>query len=91
MAVSEVVLPAGQWTKIIDNKSSGSFQNIGQWSIMVAYTSTDVAPADTAKGFVYTTNQKEIKATFTNKTFDAAPMYVWARPISRTGKVLVES
>lgn len=91
MAVSEVSLPTGQWTKIIDNKSAGSFQNIGQWSIMIAYTSTDTAPADTAKGFVYTTNQKETKATFADKTYEAAPMYVWARPVSRSSKVLVES
>lgn len=92
MAVSEVTLPSGTWTKIISNKTDGTFQNQSQWPVMIAYTSADTAPASTAIGFVYTAYQGELKKTFSDMTYTASPVYVWAKPIGgKETKMFVET
>lgn len=91
MAVTEIALPAGSWTKIGDNVSDMTFQNAGQWPIYINFTSADSAPADTV-GFIYNTYEEEIKKTLTELTYVTTPTYVWAKPVSgRDGKVIVET
>ena len=82
MAYTNISVPAGTWTKIIDNKSSATFQNVGQVTMMVVYTATDSAPADDAVGLEYGTRQGEIKKDLEDLTYVASPLYAWARPIT---------
>lgn len=82
MAYSTVSVPAGTWTKIIDNKSSATFQNVGQVTMMVVYTSADSAPADDSLGLEYGTRQGEIKRDLEDLTFVVNPLYAWAKPVT---------
>lgn len=82
MAYTNISVPAGTWTKIIDNKSTASFQNVGQVTVMILYTSTDYAPADDSLGLEYGTRQGEIKRELEDLTFVEDPLYAWAKPVT---------
>ena len=88
MAFSKTALPASTWTLIGNNLSTITFQNVGQQQIYVAVTATNVAPTYTV-GLLYDVFQGELKIA-TSALTNVSGGYVWARPVSGSGSVIVD-
>ena len=89
MTLAKTVVTANQWTKIGDNVTSITFQNLGDTPIMIEYTAADVAPAN-AIGTVYDRYEGEMKKNLTDLTFLSSPAYVWARAITSSTSLVYE-
>jgi len=89
MALATTTIAADQWTKIGNNVTSITFQNLGDTPMLVEYTAADSAPAD-AIGTVYDRYEGEMKKTLTDLTFVSSPAYVWARSITASTTVVYE-
>lgn len=91
MAFSTISLPANTWTKIGDNVTDMSFENVGQWPIYINFTAADSEPTEEI-GLVYPSITGVNKKTLSDLTYTASAAYVWAKPLGgKTGKVVVES
>lgn len=88
MAFSKIALPANTWTLIGNNIATITFQNVGQQQIYVDVTTTSVAPTTTV-GLLYDTFQGELKIATTALT-NTSGAYVWARPVTGSGSVVVD-
>lgn len=88
MAFAKTVLPTNTWTLIGNNVATITFQNSGQQQIYVAVTATNVAPTYTV-GLLYDVFQGELKVATTALT-NVSGQYVWARPVTGTGSVIVD-
>ena len=89
MALAKTAVTADQWTKIGDNVTSITFQNLGDTPVIIEYTAADVAPAN-AIGTVYDRYEGEMKKTLTDLTYVSSPAYVWARAITSSSSVVHE-
>ena len=89
MALAKTKIYQDAWTKIGDNVTTITFQNLGDTPVLIEYTAADSAPADDI-GTVYDRYEGEMKKTLTDLTFVSSPAYVWARAITSSTTVVYE-
>ena len=89
MALAKTKIYQDAWTKIGDNVTTITFQNLGDTPVLIEYTAADSAPAD-AIGTVYDRYEGEMKKTLTDLTFVSSPAYVWARAVTSSTTVVYE-
>lgn len=89
MALAKTAVTADQWTKIGDNVTTITFQNLGDNAMYIEFTAADTAPTGTF-GTIYGRFEGELKKTLTDLTFTANPAYVWARAMSASTSVIHE-
>ncbi len=90
MAFTKIELNSQTWTLIGDNVSSMTFQNVGQYGFYVNFNSSNSVPSESV-GLVYGPWQGELKKTITDLTYKSTPTYVFAKAISKTASVVVET
>lgn len=88
MAFSKIRLPNNTWTLIGNNVTAITFQNVGQQQIYINVTASNSAPADTV-GLVYDLFQGELKIASSALT-NVSGNYIWARPVTGDGSVVVD-
>lgn len=81
----------GSWTKIVDNKSVATIQNVGHSAFYMNFTSTDSPPVDEV-GMVVQPFTIFTKQTVADLTGVAGAVYVWIKPlvVDGTARVIVE-
>jgi hypothetical protein len=89
MAYIKIDINSQDWTLIGDNINEITFQNVSQFGVYINFTAANTAPIDEV-GLVYGPWQGELKKTLTDMTSVATPAYVWAKAISKSGRVIVE-
>ena len=90
MSFSKIDLTNDDWTLIGDNVTSITFQNASQWSFYVNFNTSNTSP-NTAIGLIYSAGQGELKKTVTALTYQTTPNYVFARAVSSTARIIVET
>jgi len=90
MAFEKIELSSAEWTLIGDNVTDITFQNVSQWPFYVNFNSSNTSPTDTV-GLVYGPWQGELKKDVTEMTYTTSPNYVFAKAISKTTSVVVET
>ena len=89
MALAKTKIYQDAWTKIGDNVTTITFQNLGDTPMLVEYTAADSAPANVI-GTVYDRYEGEMKKAIADLTFVSSPAYVWARAITASTTVVYE-
>lgn len=89
MALAKTKIYQDEWTKIGDNVTTITFQNLGDNAMYVEFTAADVAPTSTF-GTIYGRFEGELKKALTDLTFTATPAYVWARAMTASTSVIHE-
>lgn len=89
MAFVKIPVNKDDWTLIGGSVSTITFQNVGQYSVYINFTSGNTAPVD-AVGLMYGPREGELKKTLTDLTAVSSPDHVWAKTVSHSGSVIVE-
>lgn len=89
MAYTKYNLTSSAWTLVANNKTAGSFYNIGSFPIFITFTAANVNPVAETVGMYLDTNDGRDKATFTNLTHVATPTYMWAKSAGGKGSTLI--
>ena len=89
MALAKTKIYQDAWTKIGDNVTTITFQNLGDNAMYIEFTATDSAPTSTF-GTIYGRFEGELKKTLTDLTFTSSPAYVWARAMTACTSVIYE-
>ena len=89
MAFTTTELQANTWTLVANNATTITFQNSSQWPIYVNVTANTTEPAETV-GIIYKPWDGELKKTV-NGLAVANGAFVWARSMSKAGKIVVDS
>jgi len=90
MSFEKIHIDDTEWTLIGDAVTSITFKNVGQFAVYINFNSSNTAPSEDV-GVVYGPLQGELKRTCTDLTYKATPNYVFARTISKTGAIVVET
>lgn len=92
MAYTKYSVPSDEWTLVANNKTTISIFNVGSYMAYLAFTASNVAPAETI-GMpldVFPSGSGGlIKQTITNLTTVATPNYVWARSAGGQGTTVI--
>ena len=89
MALAKTTIYQDEWTKIGDNVTTITFQNLGDTAMYIEFSAADTAPTSTF-GTIYGRFEGELKKTLTDLTFTSSPAYVWARSMSSSTSVIYE-
>lgn len=89
MALAKTKIYQDAWTKIGDNVTTITFQNLGDNAMYIEFTAADSAPTSTF-GTIYGRFEGELKKTLTDLTYVSSPAYVWARAMSASTSVIHE-
>ena len=89
MALAKTKIYQDAWTKIGDNVTTITFQNLGDNAMYIEFTAADTAPTATF-GTIYGRFEGELKKPLTELTFTTSPAYVWARSMTASTSVIHE-
>jgi hypothetical protein len=83
-------LTSSNWTLIGNNVTDITFQNAGQYGFYINFNDSNTDPTENV-GIVYGPFQGELKTFVSAMTYKISPNYVFARSITASGSVIVET
>jgi hypothetical protein len=90
MAFQKIALTADEWTLIGDGVTEITFQVLGQNGVYINFNSSNTEPSEDF-GLVYNYRQGELKKSVTDLTYKSNPNYVFARALTSTATIIVET
>jgi hypothetical protein len=90
MAFTKTELTSSNWTLIGNNVTDITFQNTGQYGFYINFNDSNTAPTEDV-GIVYGPFQGELKTFVSGMTYKISPNYVFARSITASGSIIVET